>query len=76
MQAFIVFTAARMIEGEFLFISARKGFTDKEKADDFAKQLSDGNKDTNGKLRITRISTPTGEADCFCEVGVHEVEID
>jgi hypothetical protein len=76
MKAFIVITIARMINGEFVFVKCEKAFTNREKADTLAKELSAKIRNKDGTLLPIKISTEQGEAICHREVGVFDVDIE
>ena len=76
MTIFAVITVARQIEGEYIFIRTEKGFQRAGKADDLLKKLKQDYVDEAGKPKVISLSTPSGDANCFCEVGVFEVEIE
>ena len=76
MIIFAVITVARQIEGEYVFIKTEKGFKRAGEADKLLKQLKQQYVDAEGKPIRVNVSTASGGADCFCEVGVFEIEIE
>lgn len=71
---YVIAVAARQIDGEFFSTNVDKAFNNKEDADRHANIVR--NKYTqHGKSIPTKISTPQGEMECMCEVGVFEMEI-
>lgn len=75
MTLFAVITVARQIEGEYVFIKTEKAFRTAGKADALLKSLQQKYATPEGKIRPVKISTPHGEAECFCEVGAFEIEV-
>jgi hypothetical protein len=69
MTAWVVMTVARQEYGEMIFIKSEKGFSDKAKAEEYAKALA-----VNPRQKI---DVPgAGSISCACEVGVYKIEID
>lgn len=64
MKAYVVISIARQIQGEFVFITTDKGFTDRALAEIYLR-----GKGMNWKETIQGI-------ECVCEKGIHEVDID
>lgn len=75
-KIFAVITVARQIDGEYCFIRTEKGFTQASKADEHLKKVKSQFVDAEGKLKVIRLTTPHGEADCICEAGAFELEIE
>ena len=75
-KAFIVCTIARQIDGEYLFIKTEKGYRQESQALELLNQLKRKFVTLEGKIMPIKVSTPNGDAECFCEVGVFEVEIE
>ena len=73
---FAVITVARQIEGEYVFIKTEKAFRQASKADELLKKLKAQYSTPEGKIIPQKVQTPTGEAECFCEVGAFELELD
>jgi glyoxylate utilization-related uncharacterized protein len=73
---FAVITVARQIEGEYVFIKTEKAFRQASKADELLKKLKAQYATSDGKIVPQLISTPNGDAECFCEVGAFELEIE
>lgn len=72
---FAVITVARQLEGEYVFIKTEKAFRQASKADELLKKLKAQYSTSDGKVIPQLISTPNGNAECFCEVGVFELEL-
>jgi hypothetical protein len=75
MKIFTVLTVARQINGEYVFIKTDKGFTKAKNADVRLKELK-AEYTHEGKAKPITITTPQGQAECICEAGVFEIEID
>lgn len=75
-KVWAVITIARQIEGEYVFVRTEKAFTRASRADEHLKKLKGDFTTPDGKVKPVSISTPQGAAECFCEVGVFEVDIE
>jgi len=75
MTVFAVITIARQIEGEYVFIKTEKAFKSAGKADALLQKLKKNYSTLDGKVKPVKISTPQGDAECFCEVGAFELEV-
>jgi len=75
MKIFAVITVARQINGEYVFVKTDKGFKQAKNADARLKELK-AEYTLDGRAKPMTISTPQGQADCLCEAGVFEIEID
>jgi hypothetical protein len=75
-KLFAVMTIARQINGEYVFVRGEKAFTQASKADALLKQLKSQFATPEGKVKPVKISTPHGDAECFCEVGAFELEVE
>jgi len=75
MQVFAVITVARQIEGEYIAIRTDKAFKRASHADAELKKLKEQFTAPDGKINPQNITTPQGDIECFCEVGVFEIEI-
>jgi hypothetical protein len=67
MKIFVVFKVARQLQGEYVMvqtIGAFKSATDAQKAAD---------REPSGVQEL--VPSPEGNVECFCEVGIHEVEV-
>lgn len=76
MSLYAVITVARQIDGEYVFIKTEKAFKSAKKADDLLRFLKKQYVDEEGKWKPQKVVTPQGEANCQCEVGVFEIEIE
>jgi len=76
MKAFVVATVSRQIEGEYVFVKIDRGFLQASKADDYRNKLKKELSNADGSVKIVKITTDQGAADCICEVGAFEVEIE
>jgi hypothetical protein len=74
-NVFAVITVARQVEGEYIFIKTEKAFSSAKKADSLLQSLK-SQYSTDGKVNIVNIATPQGDAECFCEVGAFEIELE
>lgn len=72
---YVVFSVARQVEGEYTFIRTEGAFQKKEKADALLKKLKTQFAGPDGRVKLVKVTTPNGEADCFVEVAAHEVEL-
>jgi hypothetical protein len=75
MTVFAIITVARQVQGEYVFIKTEKAFKTAGKADAFLKKLKKQYSTLDGKVKLVNISTPNGDAECFCEAGAFELEI-
>lgn len=73
---YAVITVARQIDGEYVFIKTEKAFRTVEKADNYLKKIKNNFVTEDGKWKPQLISTSNGEANCQCEVGVFEIEVE
>lgn len=76
MNIYAVITVARQIDGEYIFIKTEKGFKSAKKADGLIRSLKKQYVDEEGKWKPQTVATPQGEAQCQCEVGIFEVEVE
>lgn len=76
MNLYAVITVARQIDGEYVFIKTEKAFRSAEKADMLLKSLKNNYVTAEGKWKPQLISTQNGEAQCQCEVGIFELEVE
>ena len=74
-NVFAVITVARQVEGEYVFIKTEKAFSSAKKPDSLLQSLK-SQYSTDGKVNIVNIATPQGDAECFCEVGAFEIELE
>lgn len=75
MTIFCIISVARQVDGEYILIKSEKAFSDPKKADAFLQKRKDEiNKD--GKQLNVVYSTPHGDVNCMCEIGVFEVELE
>lgn len=75
LKVFAVVTVARQINGEFIFIRTDRAFKESAKADIYLKSLKEAYT-IDGKPKPMNISTPNGDAMCFCETGVFEIVVE
>lgn len=75
MTVFAVITVARQLQGEYVFIKTEKAFKTAGKADALLQKLKKQYSTLDGKVKPVKISTPQGDAECFCEVGAFEIEV-
>lgn len=74
-EVYVVMTVARQIQGEYLFAKADGAFRESSKAEELLKKLAKDYTDDQGKAKPIKVSSPNGEAICFCEVGAFRLEI-
>ena len=72
---FVVMTLARQVQGEYCFIRAEGAFRQASQADELVKKLAKGFVDADGKVKIIKLTSPYGEAMCWCEVGAFQLEL-
>lgn len=75
MKIYIVFTIARQIEGEYVFVKTERAFHTQEQANDLLHVLK-AQYAKDGKAIPVNIATEHGDVVCFCETGAAEVELD
>lgn len=75
-KVFAVITVARQIEGEYVFIRTEKAFSSAQKADALLRELKQQYLTPDGKIKPINLATPYGDAQCFCEVGAFEIELE
>jgi hypothetical protein len=68
MIVYAIISVARQVEGEYVCVKAEKGFTDSQKAEDYARNLS--------RQYAETIQTPAGPIACICERGIFPIEIE
>lgn len=74
-KVYIVIMVARQKQGEFVFVRTEKVFSDGKKAELFLDEMK--NKlSKNGQPVAINIATPNGNAECICEIGIHEAEVE
>lgn len=74
-KIFCVLTVARQIAGEYIAIKGDKAFRSADRANALLQQLKASYVTPEGKIKPIKVSTPQGELECFCEVGVFELEV-
>jgi len=74
-QMFVVTVVARQIEGEYIFVRQEKVFHHMSNAEAYAKTLKKQFCTPDGKTVPQNITTPHGNAECSCDVGVFEVVV-
>jgi copper oxidase (laccase) domain-containing protein len=74
-KVFAVITVARQVHGEYVFVRTEKCFRQAQNADALLAQKKSEFVTADGKPRLVHLTTPHGQADCMCEVGVFELEI-
>lgn len=69
MTVYVVMTVARQFMGELIFVRSEKGFKEKNKAEEYAKGLSQTTKES--------INAPgIGVVECALERGIYKIEIE
>ena len=76
MKVYAVMVIARQVEGEYVFVRSEKAFTETSKAEAHLKSLKATFSTPAGKVKPIMINTPQGQAECFCEAGVFELDVD
>lgn len=74
-NVYVVMTIARQSQGEYVFVRAEGAFKKPSAADELVKKLAKDFVDAEGKSKAITVSSPMGEAVCFCEVGVFQLEV-
>lgn len=74
-NVFVVMTVARQVHGEYVFARAEGAYRKASQADELVKKLAGQYVDSQGKAKAIKLSSPMGEAVCFCEVGAFQLEI-
>ena len=67
MKVFVVFKVARQIQGEYVMVQSLGAF----KSSAAAQKAAD--KEKSGVEEL--VPSPDGNVACFCEVGIHELEV-
>ena len=68
MKIYFVVTIARQVDGEMLSIKFEKAFTQKDKVEQYVKDLA--------KMTVETIQVPgVGAVEFVCERGYHEIEM-
>jgi len=75
MKIYVVFTIARMIQGEWIFVKTERAFEKEEAANDLMHVLK-AQYTKDGKAVPITIQAEQGEVSCFCEIGAAEVELE
>jgi hypothetical protein len=75
MNIYIVFTVARQVEGEYVFVKTERAFATQEKANELMHVLK-AQYSKDGKAVPITLSTEHGEVVCLCEIGAAEVELE
>lgn len=75
MKIYVVFVAARQVNGEYIAIKTEKAFKTAAEADALVKSMKPQLVMADNTPRVMKIRTPFGELDCQAEVAVHEVEL-
>lgn len=73
---FAVITVARQIDGEYVFIKTEKAFKKASQADKLLQELKKMYATDSGAVKAVKVTTPNGEAECICEVGAFELELE
>jgi len=72
---FAVTVVARQIEGEYVFVTQKNVFHHMSNAEALAKALKKQFSTPDGTSIPQTVTTPHGNADCHCDVGVFEVAV-
>jgi hypothetical protein len=75
-SVYAVITVARQVEGEYVFIKTEKAFRQAAPADALLQKLKKEFTTPDGKVKVINVATPQGDAECFCEVGAFELELE
>ncbi len=75
MKIYVVFSVARMIDGEYVFVKVEQAFEDQEKANELMHVLK-AQYVKDGKFAPITLKTEHGEVACHCEIGATEVELE
>jgi hypothetical protein len=75
MKIYVVFIAARQINGEYIAIKTEKAFKTSAEAEAMLKKMKPSLVMPDNTPRAMKVSTPFGELECQAEIAVHEVEL-
>ena len=62
--------------GEFIFVRTEKAFPSLDRAEKFLNEKKKEFVALDGKPKSVLVETPNGAAECICEVGVFELEVE
>jgi len=74
-KIFVVYSLARMIHGEWVFVKSERAFENEAAAKDFAYVLK-AQYSKDGNAIPINLQTEHGEVACFMEVGVAETDLE
>lgn len=70
-KIYVVFMAARQINGEYIMVKTEMAFKTSAQAEEYVKKLNLAMPD--GSPKAMNIKTPMGEFQCQVELAIHEV---
>jgi len=76
MKVYVIMSLGRQYLGDYAFLRAEKAVDSPEKASKCLKELKEQYVSSDGTYKLITIVTETGQADCYCEAGVFEMEVD
>jgi hypothetical protein len=76
MKVYVIMSLGRQYLGDYAFLRAEKAVDTPEKADSFLRELKKQYVNPDGTHKLMTIVTETGQADCYCEAGVFEMEVE
>lgn len=75
-KVFLAIMVGRQIMGDYVFVRVMKAANTAAKIDEYTGKLRADFVGSDGKPKAIRIETPNGDADCICELGTFEVDVD
>jgi hypothetical protein len=75
MKIYTIIVVARQINGEYIFVRSEQAYVDELQATARLQELKLEFTNKDGTVKSVQLSTPQGNAACYCEVGVHEIEL-
>lgn len=76
MKIHAIVTVGRQVEGEFVCIRTEKAFKQASQAEEYFNKIKGDFQSPEGKLKVVRISSGGNNIDCYCEVGIFEIEVE
>ena len=76
MKVYFVMMLCRQVQGEYIFLRAEKAFSEAAPCEAHLQKMKRDLVNSDGSPKIVRLSTPNGQADCICEVGPFELDIE
>lgn len=73
---YVVMTIARQIAGEYVFCRPDGAYRRASKADELVKKIGKEYTTEEGRPKPLKLNSPLGEAVCFCEIGVFQLDLE